>query len=370
MQYKRKICVVFVVGTRPNFIKVAPIIKQMELHRDFKTVLIHTGQHFDYEMSRLFFKDLNIRKPDYNLDINESSHAVLTARMIAGLERKFFSIKPDLVLVVGDVDSTLAAALAAVKIHIPIAHVEAGLRSYDMLMPEETNRIITDRLSDFLFIHSPEAKKNLVREGISSNKIFYVGNVMIDMLKAMLNKVDYDKYLKIYNLKKRNYALLTLHRPSNVDNKKIFESLLRTIAKISRRLPVIFPIHPRSKLKIKNLKLEKVFKNSHIIATSPLGYAENLGLLKNAKFVLTDSGGIQEETTYLRIPCLTLRENTERPITVGIGTNTIVGTDSNKILSETEKILNSNYKIGKIPKYWDGKTSERIVKILKGKLSV
>jgi UDP-N-acetylglucosamine 2-epimerase (non-hydrolysing) len=320
-------------------------------------------------MSSLFFKDLDIRKPDFSLDINGSSHAELTARMLKELEKKFISLSPDLVVVVGDVDSTLAAALAAVKMHIPIAHVEAGLRSYDKTMPEETNRIITDRLSDFLFIHSPEAKSNLEKENISVKKIFYVGNVMIDMLKIMLNRLKGISYLDKYHLEKKNYVLLTLHRPSNVDYKRTFEKLLRTISEISMKLPVIFPVHPRSYAQMKKLKLERIIKKSRIITTAPLGYLENLSLLKNSRFVLTDSGGIQEETTYLRIPCLTLRKNTERPITCKIGTNTIVGTDPDKILFEVIEILNSNYKKGKIPKYWDGKASERIVKILKEKMN-
>ncbi|MFI5145336.1 MAG: non-hydrolyzing UDP-N-acetylglucosamine 2-epimerase [Ignavibacteria bacterium] len=365
---KIKKSIVFVVGTRPNFIKAAPILKQFEKLKHIRTVLIHTGQHFDYEMSRLFFKDLNIRKPDYNLNINGATHGELTARMLSGLEKIFMAIKPEMIIAAGDVDSTLAAALAASKLCIPVAHVEAGLRSFDMMMPEEVNRIITDRLSDLLFTHSPEAKDNLVREGISPEKIYFVGNVMIDMLKTMLGKARNASYLKKYGLKKGNYALLTLHRPSNVDEKRVLENLLLTIRKISKMVPVIFPVHPRSKAKISGYKLEHIVEGSNIIMTAPLGYMENLSILKDAKFVLTDSGGIQEETTYLHIPCLTLRENTERPVTAAIGTNTIVGNNRKIILTMTRSIMKGSYKPGKVPKFWDGNSAQRIYEIIKRRL--
>lgn len=367
-EVKTRKSIVFVVGTRPNFIKAAPILKQFEKLKRIRTVLIHTGQHFDYEMSQLFFRDLNIRKPDYNLDINGSTHAQLTARMLTELEKKFISINPAIVIAAGDVDSTLAASLAASKLCIPVAHVEAGLRSFDMMMPEEVNRIITDRLSDLLFIHSPEAKTNLTNEGVSAKNIYYVGNVMIDMLKSMLGRVRGDSSLKKYGLKKRNYALLTLHRPSNVDKKSVLENLLLTIRTISKMVPVIFPVHPRTKAKISGFKLDHIVAGTNIIITAPLGYMENLSILKDAKFVLTDSGGLQEETTYLHIPCLTLRENTERPVTEEIGSNTIVGINRKKILSAVQSIMDRTYKKGKVPRYWDGNSAQRIYEIIKRRL--
>jgi UDP-N-acetylglucosamine 2-epimerase (non-hydrolysing) len=360
--------IAFVVGARPNFIKVAPILKEVEHNPRFRSVLIHTGQHFDNEMSQLFFRDLKMRKPDYNLDINGSSHAELTAKMLVRLESILIQLKPDIVVVVGDVDSTLAASLAAAKLCIPIAHVEAGLRSFDREMPEEINRIVTDRLSELLFIHSEDAKTNLLKEGISSSKIFYTGNIMIDMLKLMLNKIKGNAVLKKYHLTKTNYSLLTLHRPSNVDNREIFIKILKTVVQVSKKLPIVFPVHPRTAAQLKKFRFNRILSNTGVITMGPLGYVENLGLLKDSKFVLTDSGGIQEETTYLGIPCLTLRKNTERPVTVEIGTNIIVDTDKNKILFEVEKILDSRYKKGKIPRYWDGHTAERIVKVLKERL--
>ena len=368
MHNKSDKLIALIVGTRPNFIKVAPILKELRKITTFKPVLIHTGQHFDFEMSRLFFRDLEIRKPDYNLGINGSSHAELTARMMICLEKKFISLKPDIVTVVGDVDSTLAASLTAAKLCIPVAHVEAGLRSFDPEMPEEFNRIVTDRLSDFLFIHSEDAHTNLIREGITKSKIYFTGNIMIDMLKHMLERMKDDFYLKKFGVKRKKYVLLTLHRPTNVDNKGTLSSILKTISLISEILPVIFPVHPRTLLQIRKFRLGNILRNSGIITTAPLGYIENLGLLKDAAFVMTDSGGIQEESTYLHIPCLTMRENTERPITVEMGTNTIVGTNGHKIMTEIDKILTSRYKKGRVPKFWDGRTSERIVKILKENL--
>jgi len=368
MRSKYNKLIALIVGARPNFIKAAPILRELKEQTTFKPVLIHTGQHFDYEMSRLFFRDLDISKPDFNLGINGTSHAELTARMMISLEKKFISLRPDIVVVVGDVDSTLAASLTAAKLSIPVAHVEAGLRSFDPEMPEEFNRIVTDRLSDFLFIHSEDARTNLIHEGISKTKIYFAGNIMIDMLKRMLEKMRDDLYLKKYGVKKRKYFLLTLHRPANVDSKGTLSYILRTIRHVSEKLPVIFPVHPRTLQKIKKFKLGNILRNSSIISTAPLGYMENLGLLKDAAFVMTDSGGIQEESTYLHVPCLTIRENTERPITVEIGTNTLVGTDRHTIMTEIDKILSCRYKKGKIPKFWDGRTSERIVKVLTERL--
>lgn len=286
-----------------------------------------------------------------------------------GLEKVFYETKPDLVLVVGDVNSTLAATLTCSKMKIAAAHIEAGLRSFDPLMPEEVNRIITDRLSEFLFTTCEDANENLRKEGISKERIFFVGNVMIDTLKKLLPEAkNLNGLLTKFNVKKNNFALLTLHRPSNVDERNTMKRIIKALNVISQSLPIIFPIHPRTEKNIAMFKLERYFKSPNLKLVRPLGYLETLHLMMNSKFVLTDSGGIQEETTVLKIPCLTLRENTERPVTVQIGTNTVVGTNTSKILFEFGKIMTNTYKKGNVPKYWDGNSSKRIVKILESKL--
>jgi len=374
---KRKIIkIIIVAGARPNFIKAAPLLKEFKKYRQFKPILVHTGQHYDYNMSGSFFKELDIPKPDYNLEVGSGTHAWQTAEIMKRLEKVILKERPKSVIVVGDVNSTLAGALTAAKLHIPVVHIEAGLRSFDMSMPEEINRVLTDRISDFLFVTEPSGIRNLVKEGISRKKIFYVGNIMIDTLKNQKPKIKNKRYkpkiFKQLNLKPKKYAVLTLHRPSNVDDRKILKNLLETFKIISQKIPIIFPIHPRTKKQIKKFKLKiKICLptnrqgNCKLKIVTPLGYIDMLSLMANSKFVLTDSGGIQEETTVLKIPCLTLRENTERPITVEIGTNTIVGRDRNEILKQVNKILSGKYKKGKIPKYWDGKTAERIVKFLR-----
>ena len=366
---KKKIFITSIVGARPNFIKIAPIISEMKKHPSIKSRLIHTGQHHDYVLSELFFKELSIREPDIYLGTGSSSHAVQTGNIMTALEKVFTKSKPDLVLVVGDVNSTLAAVLTCSKMGIPTAHIEAGLRSRDPLMPEEVNRVITDRLSEYLFTTSIDANVNLVKEGIEKNKIFFTGNVMIDTLLKLLPRAKkYDAQLARFGVKKEAYVLLTLHRPSNVDNKETFLRIIRALDEISKHLPIIFPIHPRTEKNIELFGLKRYFKSANIKLIKPIGYLKNLNLMLNSKFVLTDSGGIQEETTVLKKPCLTLRENTERPVTETIGSNTIVGTNTKKILKEFDKIMSGKYKKGKIPKYWDGRSSERIVKILKSKL--
>ena len=332
--------------------------------------LIHTGQHHDYVLSELFFRELSIKEPDIYLGVGSSTHAVQTGRIMAGLEKVFMKSKPSLVLVVGDVNSTLAASLTCSKMDIPVAHVEAGLRSCDPQMPEETNRIVTDVLAEYLFTTSKDANANLEKEGIDKRKIFFTGNVMIDTLLKLKPKAEkMDAQLSGFNLKKKNYALITLHRPSNVDNKSVLTGIIKTLVHISKSLPIMFPIHPRTEKKIDEFGLRHYFKSDSIRLIKPIGYLENLNLMLNSKVVLTDSGGIQEETTVLRIPCLTVRENTERPVTAEIGSNTVVGTNPEKIFNEFNKIMHGTYKKGKIPKYWDGRASERIVKILKSKLT-
>lgn len=315
-------------------------------------------------MSELFFKQLKIKEPEIYLGIGGGSQAEQAGRMMIELEKVMMKVKPDLINVVGDVNSTLAASLVAAKLVIPLAHIEAGLRSRDMLMPEEINRIVTDRLSNYLFTTSADANVNLLAEGVPKSRIFLTGNVMIDTLHALKPQADNLKAYEKYGLTKNNYVLVTLHRPSNVESRKNLELILKTLSRISKQVPIIFPIHPRTEKNIKLFKLEKYLSIQSFCFVKPIGYVENLSLLSNSRFVITDSGGIQEETTALKIPCLTLRESTERPVTETIGSNTVIGLDMELLLKSVEKIMNGNYKKGKIPKYWDGKASTRIVKKL------
>jgi len=355
-----------ITGARPNFMKIAPIWKEMKKYSDcFNPIIVHTGQHYDDKMSATFFKDLELPNPDIYLGVGSASHAVQTARIMVGFEKICLEKKPDLIIVVGDVNSTLACAIVASKLLSPLAHIEAGLRSFDRAMPEEINRIVTDSLSDFLFTTCEDANENLRKEGVSNEKIFFVGNTMVDTLLRFKDRYNPSSILSQMKIREKEYALLTLHRPSNVDDEINFISILDALKEIQTRIKVIFPIHPRTKKQIEDMNMKDRFANMENIAlTEPLGYLEFMSLLAHSKFVLTDSGGIQEETTVLGIPCLTLRKNTERPITVKEGTNIIVGTNKEKIIEESNKILNGNSKSGRIPKFWDGKAAERIVKIL------
>lgn len=315
-------------------------------------------------MSELFFKQLKIKEPEIYLGIGSASQAEQTGRMMIELEKVMMKLKPDLINVVGDVNSTLAASLVAAKLVIPLAHIEAGLRSRDMLMPEEINRIVTDRLSNYLFTTSADANVNLLAEGVPKNRIFLTGNVMIDTLHALKPKADKLRAYEKYGLKKNNFVLVTMHRPSNVESRKNLELILKTLSRISMQVPIFFPIHPRTEKNIKLFRLEKYLSLPSFRFVKPIGYVENLSLLSNSKFVITDSGGIQEETTALKIPCLTLRESTERPVTETIGSNTVIGLDMPFLLRSVYNIISGKYKKGKIPKYWDGKASTRIVKKL------
>lgn len=375
-----------IVGARPNFIKIAPLMEEIKKYRKIKPVLVHTGQHYDDKMSDLFFEDLGLPRPNVYLGVGSGTQAVQTAKIMIKFEKVLVKEKPDLIIVVGDVNSTLACSIVAAKLCIPVAHVEAGLRSFDRTMPEEINRIVTDSLSDFLFTTCEDANQNLRKEGVPENKIYFVGNVMIDTLlkhrerakkSNILKKLGIEKGTLIdkYELK-TNYAVLTLHRPSNVDNKDTFQNILEALKIVSREIPIIFPIHPRTKKQIKKFGFYNYLffpslnstnpmnlKNS-INCIDPVGYFDFLHLMANSKLALTDSGGIQEETTILDIPCLTIRANTERPVTITQGTNVLVGTDKEKIVTESLNILNGGGKIGRIPKLWDGKAAERIVEIL------
>jgi UDP-N-acetylglucosamine 2-epimerase (non-hydrolysing) len=361
--------IINVTGARPNMMKVAPLIKEMKQHEGLTSILLHTGQHYDEKMSKVFFNDLSMLEPDIYLGVGSGSHAEQTAKVMVEFEKVLLSERPDVVVVVGDVNSTMACAITAVKLNIPVAHVEAGLRSFDRTMPEEINRIVTDSVSDYLFTTSEDANINLKNEGIAAEKIFFVGNVMIDTLLSHKEKSEGADIIKQLKLKEREYAVLTLHRPSNVDGRDNLGGILDALFQIQKRIKIIFPVHPRTLKMIKEYGFSDVIKEmKNLIILEPLGYLDFLKLMSDAMFVLTDSGGIQEETTILQIPCLTLRKNTERPVTVTEGTNTIVGNDKDKIVKEAENILNNGGKTGRTPKLWDGKAAERIVKIILNKI--
>ena len=342
--------------------KIAPLMSQYKRHENVHAILVHTGQHYDDAMSSLFFKDLDIPKPDINLEVGSDTHAQQTAEIMKRFEPVLVDYKPDIVIVVGDVNSTIACGLVAVKLGIKLAHVEAGLRSFDRSMPEEINRLLTDSISDFLFCTEQSGVDNLIREGISKEKIFFVGNVMIDTLLRNKAKADKSKILEFIDLTGDNYAVLTLHRPSNVDYLDIFGGILDAVEVIQRDIPVVFPVHPRTRKNLCSSSLKKRLEEmTELRLLDPLGYIDFLRVLSSAKIVLTDSGGIQEEMTVLKIPCLTLRENTERPITVECGCNRIVGTDKIKIIEEYKRATNGQRPDFRIPLLWDGKAAERIV---------
>ncbi|MFX1392100.1 MAG: non-hydrolyzing UDP-N-acetylglucosamine 2-epimerase [Promethearchaeota archaeon] len=367
LSYNMSAKFMIVAGARPNFMKIAPLIKQLKTQRiDFR--LIHTGQHYDYNMSKIFFDNLDIPKPHYFLNAGSGSHAEQTAKIMIEFEKVLINEIPNLIIVVGDVNSTIACALVAKKLYVDVAHVEAGLRSFDRRMPEELNRILTDQLSDFLFTTERSAEVNLKREGIDTDKIYFVGNIMIDNLIMNLEKANSLDYYKKYNLKKNDYALVTIHRPSNVDTLADLSKIVEILNYTQERIKIIFPMHPRTKKNLKKYNLMVDTKKENIIIIDPIGYNQFLSLMLNSKLILTDSGGIQEESSYLKIPILTLRENTERPITIEKGTNTLVGTDFNKLKINLEKILSNSYKKGQDIEKWDGNTAKRIVDILKEKL--
>ena len=357
--------IALVVGARPNFMKVGPVYFELKKHSEYTPLLIHTGQHYDKNLSEIFFTQLGFPKPDVYLGVGSGTHGVQTAKIMIAFEQFLLQVKPDLVLVAGDVNSTVACAIDAVKLHIPVAHLEAGLRSYDRRMPEEINRIQTDCISSMLLTPSQDADENLIREGISKDKIFLVGNAMIDSLMQHEKKAELSTKMNDLGLKKHSYALITLHRPSNVDDRENLEIILDAFAEIAEKIPLVFPMHPRTRKQLAVLDLEeKANAIANLKLIEPIGYLDFLKLEKYAKFVLTDSGGIQEETTVLQVPCLTLRENTERPITIELGTNQLVELDRDVIIQKVNTILNGHYKKGSIPPLWDGHTAERIVQVM------
>lgn len=350
-----------VVGARPNFVKIAPIVAEIARHPHLSGRLVHTGQHFDDAMSDAFFRDLDLPAPDIHLGVGGGTHAEQTGRVMLALDAVLETGRPDWVLVVGDVNATLAATLTAVKRGIRVAHVEAGLRSFNRQMPEEINRVLTDTVADLLFTPSADADENLLREGIAPERIRRVGNVMIDTLHHQLPRAAKRRGVANFGLDPGCYAVVTLHRPSNVDHRATLADLLNLLGKLARNLPVIFPVHPRTSARISDFNLA-VPKN--VRTTPPLGYLDFLKLWSDSRMVLTDSGGLQEETTALGIPCLTLRDETERPVTVTHGTNRVVGNRPDRILAAAFEILEGKHPEGRIPDLWDGNTAPRIVQAL------
>ncbi|MBV9216483.1 MAG: UDP-N-acetylglucosamine 2-epimerase (non-hydrolyzing) [Acidobacteria bacterium] len=357
--------VLLIAGARPNFMKIAPIYAEMKRRpREFAPRIVHTGQHYDAAMSDQFFDDLGIPRPDISLGVGSASHAVQTAKIMTEFEPVLLEQKPDWVVVVGDVNSTIACALVCSKLGVKVAHVEAGLRSRDRTMPEEVNRILTDAISDLLLTTSQDADENLKEEGVAPEKIRFVGNVMIDSLKEHLKAAERSDARERLGLG-GEYGVVTLHRPSNVDDKVTLSGILGALGSVSERLPIIFPVHPRTRKNIDEFRLNDLIERSNIRLTDPLGYIDFLRVYSGAKLVLTDSGGLQEETTVLGIPCLTLRHNTERPVTIEMGTNVLVGTDPEKIKTAAWDALNSSIKNASIPPLWDGRAAGRVCDELK-----
>ena len=355
--------IILVVGARPNFMKIAPIYAELE-SRGQPLILLHTGQHYDDNMSKVFFDDLGMPKPDIYLGIGSGSHAYQTATVMIEFEKICQEKDPSMVVVVGDVNSTVACSIVCAKLTIPCAHVEAGLRSFDREMPEEINRILTDSVADLLLTPSLDGDENLRAEGVAEERIVRVGNVMIDSLYSNLEKAKESSVKSDFGLHEK-YAILTLHRPSNVDNKENFTGIIGALEHIGENIQIIFPMHPRTEKMAKSFSLyERIEAIPNIVITGPVGYLDFVALMASSTLALTDSGGLQEETTALGIPCITLRENTERPITVTEGTNTIVGCDSELIKKTAIDVLETGGKSGRIPELWDGKTSQRIADVL------
>jgi UDP-N-acetylglucosamine 2-epimerase (non-hydrolysing) len=355
-----------VVGARPNFVKSAPILAELKSVPAVSTTLIHTGQHYDVQMSEAFFTSLELPAPDLNLGVRADGAVEQITEVMRQLASAFRRCRPDLVLVVGDVNSTLAGALAAAKLGIAVAHVEAGLRSFDRTMPEEINRIVTDSVSDLLFTTEPSGNENLLREGVPVERVHFVGNVMIDTLFRYRERADASTILDRLGVKGGRYVALTLHRPSNVDDPEALGRLLDAVALIEAETPVVFPIHPRTRCRLGE-QADRLPTMSGLILTDPLPYLDFVQLMANARCVLTDSGGVQEETTALRVPCLTLRTNTERPITVTRGTNRIVGVEAADIYAAWREVVAGRWPAGELPELWDGKAAERIAQILVGR---
>jgi len=357
--------IISVVGARPNFMKIAPILRQLQALPDIRSFLVHTGQHYDDQLSRQFFVDLALPEPDVNLEVGSGGHGVQTGEMMKRLEAVFEAEKPALVLVVGDVNSTVAAALVASKLHIPLAHIEAGLRSFDRRMPEEINRVVTDVLSDLLFVTEPVGMTHLAQEGISGSRVHLVGDVMIDSVMAALPGAREAVSRELSWLPKGPFGLVTLHRPSNVDEPEQLQGILEALKAVSPRLPLLFPVHPRTRARIAQFGLQPLLDQiPQLTLLPPLGYLVFLGLLDKARLVLTDSGGVQSEATFLGLPCLTLRDTTERPETVEVGANHLLGVDPRAIEPAVAAVLNGTYPPPRVPALMDGRAAERIAHVI------
>lgn len=362
--------VISVVGARPNFMKVAPIHKAFQAYTDkVQHLICHTGQHFDAKMSEVFFEQLEMPKPHFFLGIGGGSHAEQTAKIMMEFEKIVLSEKPDLVIVVGDVNSTMACTVVTSKLGVKTAHVEAGLRSFDREMPEEINRLVTDVLADYLFTTEEKAHQNLLREGISNDKIFFCGNVMIDSLVHFLPKIEKSTIMAQLGLEPGKFILCTFHRPSNVDSQASLTQLVGLLNSLGSERKVVFPIHPRTSNNLKKFGLDSNL-SSNLILTDPIGYLDFLNLTKHAELIVTDSGGVQEESTWLGVQCITVRDNTERPVTVDVGTNQLIGTDLTKVWDASLKILQGYKKEGGIPYLWDGKAAERITEIVVNRILI
>ena len=354
--------IVHVVGARPNYMKIAPLMEALRDAPGIRQVLVNTGQHYDEAMSKSFLRELALPVPDRNLEVGSASHAVQTAKVMMGFEEACLAEKPDLVVVVGDVNSTMAASLVAAKLLIPIAHLEAGLRSFDPAMPEEINRIVTDRLADLLLTPSADGDENLLKEGVPKEKIHLVGNIMIDTLMRHLPVATLDRIADRVRVTEKGYGVLTLHRPSNVDDPAVLRRILDAIAEISTAMPVVFPVHPRTRERLRTFGMDDLL--ARVTLTDPLGYIDFLSLTSHARIILSDSGGLQEESTALGIPCLTLRENTERPVTITHGTNRLVGTQTDAILAGYAEAIANEHAPHRKPPLWDGRTAGRVAAVL------
>ncbi len=362
--------IITVAGARPNFIKIAPLHRAFLKKADlFNHLICHTGQHFDKNMSKIFFEELEIPEPDFNLGVGSGSHGDQTARIMIEFEKILISEKPDMILVPGDVNSTLACSVVASKMGILVGHVEAGLRSFDRGMPEEINRIVTDVLSDYLFVSEESGHVNLRNEGIADEKIHFVGNIMIDSLVHFLPSIEQSTILNRLDIKAGKYTLITFHRPRNVDDRDSLAELVSMLNHLSGKTKLVFPIHPRTRKNLEKHGLQAEL-DPGILLLDPIGYIDFLALTRSAELVITDSGGIQEETTYLGIQCLTVRDNTERPVTVSTGTNQLIGTDLRKVEQAAEMVLTGNKKKGGIPELWDGGAAERIVEIIESSITI
>jgi len=354
-----------VVGARPNFMKIAPILKEIEQYPGHGVVLVHTGQHYDIDMSKVFFDNFSIPEPDYNLGIGSGPHGEQTGKIMIEFEKVCIAEQPDIVLVVGDVNSTLAGAIVAKKLHIKVAHIESGLRSFDMHMPEEINRLLTDAVSDYLFVSEQVGIDNLRNEGISQEKQFLVGDIMIDALLLVMDKIKAKNQYREFSLEKNKYIVVTAHRPANVDDRDNLAGIIGALKQLDKKYPLVFPIHPRTKKNIEKFGFEKdIDQMKNLIITEPQDYISFMSLISDSKSVITDSGGLQSEAAYLGKPCITLRDTTEKPATIKCGSNRLVGNSADKVIEAVDDVLSGRWGVMQVPDLFDGQTSQRILSVL------